>query len=90
MRPKRVIKLDGYFTIEVNTMSVNLVETKQVVKFNEGTLENETKEVREVRYFIKLAQALNHYTETVMCYGSSVDDLATRLAHLETVIANIK
>ena len=89
--PNKTIKLDNQFTIQVKTASyllIKLGEPKTVI--NTDTLEEETKQDREVWYFISMPQALRNYADKVLEQSDDLKDVLKKLKEVEVIIKNIK
>ena len=87
----KIIVLDNQFTIQVKTASyllIKLGETKTVI--NTDTLEEETKQDREVWYFISMSQALRNYADKVLEQSDDLRDVLKKLEEVEVIIKNIK
>lgn len=87
----KTIKLDNQFTIQVKTASyllIKLGEPKKVL--NTDSLEYETKQEKEVWYFISMPQALRNYADKALEQSKDLADVLKRLKEVEEIIKNIK
>ena len=87
----RIIKLDHEFTLQVKTASyllIKLGEAKTVI--NTDTLEEETKQAKDVWYYISMEQALRNYADMVLSQSDDLKDILLKLTALTAIIKNIK